>query len=144
KAILYTMQGFEELDAGSVSKASASLASAEQLSADLPEVRLLRAYVLAESRNEDLKTKELQDARKVVGFEYPGGRINQYAGALANLDRARKRLAEQGVLHPFRGASFDRRVTELEQKIRGFYPYEVEWFAGKGGLIELSSEGGQK
>lgn len=144
KAILYTMQAFEELDAGSVVKAQASLASAEQLGEDLPEVRLVRAYVLAELRNEDLKTKELQEARKVVGFEYPGGRINQYAGALASLDRARKRVAEQGVLHPFRGAGFDRRATELEQKIRAFYPHEVEWFAGKGGMIELFAEGGQK
>ncbi|MFO7561798.1 MAG: hypothetical protein R6X02_04090 [Enhygromyxa sp.] len=144
KAILYAVQVFEELEGGSLSKAQSYLDQAEQIAADLPEVRLARAYVLAESRNDDLKTKELQDARKVAGFDYPGGRINQYAGALAHLDRARKRLAEQGVLHPFRGPEFERRATELEQKISGFYPYEVEWFSGKGGVIELIAEGGQK
>jgi thioredoxin-like negative regulator of GroEL len=144
KAILLTIQAFEALDSGGLAKAQDYLAQAEQIAADLPEVRLVRAYVLAESRNEDLKTKELQDFRKIAGFEYPGGRVNQYAGALANLDRARSRLAEQGVLHPFRGPEFDRRVAELGQKLKAFYPYEVVWFSGKGGLIELIAEGGQK
>lgn len=144
KAILYTIEAFAALDGGSVPKAEGFLAEAEQLSADLPEVRLVRAYVLAESRNDELKTKELQEARKIAGFEYPGARVNQYAGALAYLDRSRKRLAEQGVLHPFRGPEFERRATELDQKIRTFYPYEVAWFSGEGGMIELLAEGGQK
>lgn len=144
KAILYAVQVFEEIDGGALAKAQGYLAQAEQLGEDLPEVRLARAYVLAESRNEDMKAKELQEARKIAGFNYPGGRVNQYAGALAHLDRARKRLIEQGVLHPFRGPEFERRATELEQKIRAFYPYEIVWFSGKGGLIELISEGGQK
>lgn len=144
KAILYSIQAFEALDSGSLPKAAGYLAEAEQIAADLPEVRLARAYVLAESRNEDLKAKEIQDARKIAGFDYPGARVNQYPGALANLDRARKRLAEQGVLHPFRGPEFDRRASELEQKIRAFYPYEVAWFSSDGGMIELIAEGGQK
>lgn len=144
KAILFAVQAFQALDSGSLPKAEGYLAEAEQLAADLPEVRLARAYVLAESRNDELKTKELQEARKIAGFEYPGARVNQYAGALAYLDRARKRLAEQGVLHPFRGPEFDRRTNELEQKIRAFYPYEVAWFSSKGGMIELFAEGGQK
>jgi Tfp pilus assembly protein PilF len=143
KAILLTAEGFEALDAGTLAKAQASLEEAERLAEDLPEVRLLRAYVLAESRNE-LKAKELQEVRKIAGFDYPGARVNQYPGALAYLDRARKRLAEQGVLHPFRGPEFQRRMTELEQKIRAFYPYEVEWFSSKGGVIEIIAEGGQK
>ncbi|HVH97702.1 MAG TPA: tetratricopeptide repeat protein [Enhygromyxa sp.] len=144
KAILYSIQAFQALEAGSIPKAEAALAEAEQLAADLPEVRLARAYVLAESRNDELKTKELQEARKIAGFDYPGARVNQYPGALAYLDRARKRIAEQGVLHPFRGPEFDRRASELEQKIRAFYPYDVEWFSGDGGMIELIAEGGQK
>jgi thioredoxin-like negative regulator of GroEL len=144
KAILYATQAFQALDSGSLPKAEGYVAEAEQLAADLPEVRLARAYVLAESRNDELKTKELQEARKIAGFEYPGARVNQYAGALAYLDRARKRIAEQGVLHPFRGPEFDRRASELDQKIRAFYPYEVEWFSSNGGMIELIAEGGQK
>jgi thioredoxin-like negative regulator of GroEL len=143
KTILYTQQVFEALEAGNLAKAESYLASAEALVADLPEVRLARAYVLAERRS-DLKQKELQEARSLAAFSYPGGRINQYSGALANLDRARKRIAEQGVLHPFRGFDFDRRLAELDQKIREFYPYEVVWYSGKGALIELIAEGGQK
>jgi tetratricopeptide (TPR) repeat protein len=144
KAILFTISAFEAIDSGSIVKAQEHLASAAAIVEDLPEVRLVRAYVLAESRNEDLKTKELQDFRKIASFEYPGGRVNQYAGALANLDRARTRLAEQGVLHPFRGPEFDRRAKELDQKLKAFYPYEVVWFPGKGGMIEIIAEGGQK
>jgi thioredoxin-like negative regulator of GroEL len=144
KAILYTIEVFTALEAGSVSKAEDALDKAESLAHDIPEVRLARAYVLAETRNDDMKAKELQEARKIAGFEYPGGRVNQYAGALANLDRARDRFKEQGVLHPFRGPEWDRRATELETKLRAFYPYQVEWFAADGGMIELFSEGGQK
>ncbi len=144
KAILYTIRAFEALDGGSVNKAERYVEEAEELADDLPEVRLARAYVLAEQRNGDLRTKELQEARKLAGFDYPGGRINRYPSALAHLDRARKRFKEQGVLHPFRGPEFERRATELEQKIKAFYPYEVEWFSAKGGMIEIFAEGGQK
>lgn len=144
KAILYAMQAFEALDAGTVSKAESYVEQAEELAADIPEVRLARAYMLAEQRNDDLKAKEVQEARKVAGFDYPGARVNQYPRALAHLDRARKRLAEQGVLHPFRGPGFEQRAADLEQKIRAFYPYEVEWFSAEGGMIEIFSEGAQK
>jgi tetratricopeptide (TPR) repeat protein len=144
KAILHTMEAFVALEAGNLSKAEAYVEEAEQLAADLPEVRLARAYVLAEQRNDDLKAKEVQEARKIAGFDYPSARVNQYPRALAHLDRARKRAKEQGVLHPFRGPEFDRRATELDQKIRAFYPYEVEWFSAEGGMIEIFSEGGQK
>jgi thioredoxin-like negative regulator of GroEL len=144
EAILHAMQVFEALEAGSLAKAVSYLGEAEQLAADLPEVRLARAYVLAEQRNDDIKTKELVEARNTAGFAYPGGRVNQYPGALANLDRARKRLAEQGVLHPFRGPEFARRADELSQKLSAFYPYKVSWYPAEGGVIELTSEGGQK
>ncbi len=144
KAILHTIEVFAALDAGSLSKANAALERAEALADDLPEVRLARAYVLAEERNGELRTKEIQEARGIAGFDYPGGRINQYPGALAHLDRARNRAKEQGVLHPFRGPEFEAKAKALEDKIRGFYPYEVEWFSADGGLIEIFAEGGQK
>jgi len=99
--------------------------------------------VLAQSRNEDLTTSEMRDARKSGTVDYPKGRINQYPGALAYLDRARDRVREQGVLHPFRGPGFDQRAAELEQEIKTFYPYEVEWYSGTGGLVEIVAPGGQ-
>lgn len=144
KAILYTLLAHEQLAAGSIPRAAAHIADANTLAGDLPEVHLAQAYLLTESRNTDLKTKDIQDARKTAAFSYPGGRINQYPGALAHLDRGRKRIAEQGALHPFRGPDFDRRAAELEQKLGEFYPYAVEWFAGDGAVIELFAEAGQK
>src|SRR5690606_30988901 len=117
---------------------------AEEIAADLPEVRLARAYVMSEQRNDNLSRKDIQEARKLSAFAYPGGRINQFPGALAHIDRARKRIKEQGVLHPFRGPDLDRRLAELETKLAEFYPYEVQWFAGEGGMLELVAEGGQK
>jgi len=144
KAILYTLLAFEMIDAGNVNKAASHVAEATKLASELPEVHLARAYVLAGQRNESLTRKDLQEARKTAAFSYPGGQINQYPGALAHLDRARKRLTEQGALHPFRGPDLNRRVAELEQKIAAFYPYEVEWFTGSGAVLELLAEGGQK
>ena len=144
EAILAAMQVFGYLAEGKMAKVYSSLDTAQRKGFDLPEVNLARAYVLAESRNEDMKTDAMKDARKMAGFEYPKGRINQYAGALAYLDRARDRVREQGVLHPFRGPGFDARAAELEQKIKAFYPHDVEWYAGKGGMIEIIAESGQK
>lgn len=145
QAILYALRVFEELDAGKMAKVYESLDKAQRLGPDVPEVLLARACVLAESRNEDVKkVSDLQDVRKLSGFTWPGGRINQYGGALAYLDRARRQVKEQGVLHPFRGPGFEARATALKDKIAAFYPYKVTWRSGSGALLELSSEGGQK
>lgn len=145
QAILYALKVFAEIDGGKMAKAYESLDKAQQLGPDLPEVLLARACVLAESRNEDIKkVSDLQDVRKLSGFSWPGGRINQYGGALAYLDRARKQIKTQGVLHPFRGPGFEARATALKDKIAAFYPYKVQYHSGSGALLELSSEGGQK
>lgn len=145
QAILYALLVFESIEEGKMSKAYDALDKAQRLGPSLPETMLARAWVLAESRNEDLKKKdELADVRKLSGFSYPQGRINQYPGALAYLDLARRQVREQGVLHPFRGPGFDTRVNELKDKIMGFYPYSVSYFGGGGGMIELVSEDEQK
>ncbi len=145
QAILYALRTLEELDAGKMAKVYESLDKAQQLGPNLPEVLLARACVLAESRNEDIKKiEDLQDVRKLSGFSWPGGRINQYGGALAYLDRARRQVKEQGVLHPFRGPGFEVRATALKDKIAAFYPYKVQYHAGSGALLELASENGQK
>jgi tetratricopeptide (TPR) repeat protein len=145
QAILYALKTLEELDAGKMAKVYESLDKAQRLGPDLPEVLLARACVLAESRNEDIKkVGDLQDVRKLSGFVWPGGRINQYGSALAYLDRARRSVKEQGVLHPFRGPGFEARAVALKEKIVAFYPYKVQWQSGSGAMLELASENGQK
>jgi tetratricopeptide (TPR) repeat protein len=145
QAILWSLKVFEELDAGKMAKVYESLDKAQRLGPDLPEVLLARACVLAESRNEDIKkVGDLQDVRKLSGFAWPGGRINQYAGALAYLDRAHKQVKAQGVLHPFRGPGFEARAKALKDKVTAFYPYKVQFHSGTGALLELASETGQK
>jgi tetratricopeptide (TPR) repeat protein len=145
QAILYSLKVFEELDAGKMAKVYESLDKAQRLGPDLPEVLLARACVLAESRNEDIKkVGDLQDVRKLSGFAWPGGRINQYGGALAYLDRAYRQVKAQGVLHPFRGPGFEARATALKDKVSAFYPYKVQFHSGSGALLELASENGQK
>ncbi|MFV8753008.1 tetratricopeptide repeat protein [Nannocystaceae bacterium ST9] len=143
-AILHSLDAIALVEAGDVPKALIALEKAEAKDDDLPEVHLARAYVLAEQRNEDLKKKDLQDARATSAFSYPGGRVNQYAAALAHLDRARSLIVAQGVLYPWRGAGFDGKAEALRAKIKAFYPYEVTWYEGKGGLLELTAEAGQK
>ncbi len=144
RAILHATDAIASIEAGNAPKAIAALDKAEAVDADLPEVHLARAYLLAETRSEDLSKKQLQEARELSAFTYPGGRINQYAGALAHIDRARQVISKQGIFHPWRGPNFEPKLTALEQKIKAFYPYEVRWYDGKGGLLEVASEGGQK
>lgn len=145
EAILYALRCIEEVEEGKLAKAYDSLAKAQQLGPDLPEVYVARAYVLAESRNEDIKkAADLRDVRKLSEFSYPQARINQYPSALAYLDLAKRRVRAQGVLHPFRGPGYETRVSELHDRIKAFYPYEVSYYASGGGMIELVSEDGQK
>jgi tetratricopeptide (TPR) repeat protein len=143
-AILHALDTIAMVEAGDMAKAALALERAEAKADDLPEVHLARAYLLAETRNEDLKKKELQDARAMSSISYPGGRVNQYAAALAHLDRARSLVTTQGLLHPWRGPGFDAKVEALHTKLKAFYPYEVTWYEGKGGLLEIAAEGGQK
>lgn len=143
-AILHSLDAIAQVEAGDVAKATLALERAEAKDDDLPEVHLARAYVLSELRNEELKKKELQDARTMSAFSYPGGRVNQYAAALAHIDRARSLIGAQGGLHPWRGPGFDAKLEALQTKIKAFYPYEVTWYEGKGGLLEIAAEGGQK
>lgn len=143
RMILHALDAIAQVEAGNLPKAWAALEKAEA-KGDVPEAHLARAYILAEERNEDLKKKELQEARSLSAFSYPGGRVNQYAAALAHLDRARSLVVAQGNLYPWRGPSFDAKVEALHKKIKAFYPYEVTWFDGKGGLLELASEAAQK
>ena len=144
EAILHSLEAFAAFDKGKIAKAEASIEKAEELAEDLPEVRLAQAYLLAETRNDDLSKDEAKEVRSQDLVDYPRGRINQYPGALAHLARARELIVEQGVLHSLRGFGFDQRVEALDKKL-AFYPYEVEWYAGdKGGLIELFGESGQK
>ncbi len=143
-AILFSLEAIAMVEAGDLAKGWASLEKAEAKDDDLPEVHLARAYLLAEERNEDLKKKDLQDARTMSSFSYPGGRVNQYASALAHLDRARGLVVAQGGLYPWRGAGFDSKLEALRAKIKAFYPYEVTWYEGKGGLLEIAAEAGQK
>ncbi len=141
--ILWSLQAIQEVENGKLAKAADAIEKAELSAPLLPELALAKAYMLASLRNEDLKRSELQDARKLSGFEYPGGRINQYPSALAHLARATELIDKQGPLHAWRGAGFDRRLAALTTKL-AFFPYKVGWWAGKGGMIEIVAEGGQK
>ncbi|EDM81322.1 hypothetical protein PPSIR1_40600 [Plesiocystis pacifica SIR-1] len=143
-AILWSMQAMAYIDEGKLAKAESALESAEGYVASNPELHLAQAMILAETRSDDLKKSELQEARDIAGFKYPSGRVNQVPGALAHLARAEALKVEQGVLHPWRGGGFDKRVTDLRAKL-AFYPYAVQWYEGKkGGLVELVSKGGQQ
>lgn len=143
EAILWTMEALSDIDAGKNSRAEDDLAKAERLAAELPEVHVVKAYLAADERTDVLRKDDMRDARQLGQVDYPGGRINAYPTALAHLARAKQLVEKQGVLHPWRGGGFDKRVKDLEAKL-AFYPYEVEWYAGKGGMIELLAEGGQK
>lgn len=142
-AILWSLQALADLDEGKLKTAEESLDKAEGFADGIPEVALARAYVMAEQRNDDLKKAELKDARKLDPIEYPNGRINRYPRALAELAHALALIDAQGPLHAWRGAGFDQRVEALKQKL-AFYPYEVRWHDGKGGLIEIVAASEQK
>jgi tetratricopeptide (TPR) repeat protein len=127
EALLLTVRANKLIDSGQLTAARAALDRAENLAADLLEVRLVSAELLAKTRFRGLTRSAAEEFRRIGAFRYPGGRINHYAEALAELDWIRRYYDEKEARHPLRGPEFARRLEALEKEIRAFYPYDVAY-----------------
>jgi tetratricopeptide (TPR) repeat protein len=142
QALLLTVRVHKLIEIGQLTAARAVLDRAENTAADLLEVRLASAELLSKTRFRGLTRSAAEEFRRIGAFRYPGGRINHYGEALAELDWIRRYYDEKAQKHPLRGPEFASRLEALEKEIRAFYPYDVKYAGDASAVLTLRRAGG--
>jgi tetratricopeptide (TPR) repeat protein len=122
--------------------AQAALAASGREFPDLLEVRLVKAEILARTRIDGLTRTDAKEFRRLKTYSVPGGVVNRYAEALAELEWARARWEEESVrLDPLRMPAFGARLGALEATLRSFYPFKVRKLPGKNPRVAIYNRG---
>lgn len=127
-ALLFAMEVDAITATGKLGNAPTLVDYAQRADGTLPEVHVATAQVLALTPFDDMLKKEASDLRKLGLVSYPRGKQKPVrAGeALSELALAKKALAEQDELYPFRDPAAQTRLDATEAKLKEFYPYPVE------------------
>jgi tetratricopeptide (TPR) repeat protein len=139
-AILATLEVDQLLEQGKVKPAEAALERAKALGADLPEVHVAIAQLLAQT-TPDLRGAELKELQGKGLISYPGGRVTRVGEALSELDWARQQIRGLGPAYPYRGPGTQERIDALQAKIRAFYRYEVRFQGDPTTVLVLRNPG---
>jgi tetratricopeptide (TPR) repeat protein len=142
-AILESMTVHARLAEGDVEAAKAALARAQAAHGEQPEVHVALAEILTVSPIENLPKKVAKELKKSGMVRYPNDAINRYGEALSELAWAREQAKGLGEGHLFRGPGSDGRMDKLEQRIRAFYPFAVEFNPDSTAILQLRGSGGQ-
>jgi tetratricopeptide (TPR) repeat protein len=126
RALVETVYAAKMMGIGQFTAAGGAVEKAMKIDPNLLETRLVRAELLAETRLPDLRKVWAENFREIATYSYPGGRINCYGQALAEL-RAIQVMFDEAAQRDFlRGPSVGKRIAALEQRITAFYPFAVE------------------
>jgi len=136
RALVETVYAQKMMGIGQFTAAAGAVEKAAKIDPNLLETRLSRAEILAETRLTDLRKTWAENFREIATYSYPGGRINFYGQALAELRAVQAMFDENAQRDFLRGPSVGKRIAALEQRITGFYPFAVEARSdGKAALI---------
>ncbi|HVI03895.1 MAG TPA: tetratricopeptide repeat protein [Enhygromyxa sp.] len=145
RALVETVYARKMIGIGQLSAARTAVEKAERYDPTLLETHLVRAELEAESRFPELKKTWAENFREIATYSYPGGRINNYARALAELRFIQAKFDDAAARDYLRAPAFQKRVEQLEAKIKAFYPYEAELAdaADKTTLVFAREESGE-
>ena len=140
-ALLFSMEVDKITASGSLGSAPDLVSYAQRADGSLPEVHVASAQVLTLTSFDDMLKKEAKDLRKLGLVKYPKGKHKpvRAAEALSELAWARKALAEQDKLYPFRDPATQTRLDAAEAKLKEFYPFPVERVAEPKAVIVLKN-----
>lgn len=141
-AILESMVVAEKLAAGDEEGARAALARAQAASAETPEVHVAIAELLVVTPVPGLKKNLVKQLRKTGLIQYPGDTVNRYGEALSELAWAREQARGLGEGYLFRGPGTEKRMDDLERKIRTFFPFPVEFNADATAILKIRFKSG--
>jgi hypothetical protein len=145
RALVETVYARKMMGIGQFSAARGAVEKAERYAPDLLETRLARAELEVETRFPELKKTWAETFREIGTFSYPGGRINNYGRALAELRAIQAKYDDAAARDYLRAPAFQKRVEQLDAKIEAFYPYEAKLAeaADKTGLVFAREESGE-
>ena len=144
RATVETAYAAKMMGIGQFAAARSAIQRAERYAPDLLETRLARAELQAETRFEGLKKRWAESWREMAAFRYPGGRINQYGQALAQLRWVQKHYSKTEAGDYLRGPSLAARMEALEARIKAFYPYEATARDDGKTVLVLTRKGGSE
>lgn len=125
RALVETVYAAKMMEIGQFTAAGTAVEKAVKIDPNLLETKLARAELLAETRLEDLRKVWAEQFREIATYSYPGGRINFYGRALAELRTVQAMFDENAQRDFLRGPSVGKRIAALEQRITAFYPFAV-------------------
>jgi Tfp pilus assembly protein PilF len=130
---------------GQFSAARSAVEKAERYDPNLLETHLVRAEIEVETRFDGLKKSWAESFREIASFSYPGGRINNYGRALAELRFIQSKYDDAAARDYLRAPAFQTRVEQLEAKLEAFYPYDAQLAEApdKTGLLLTREESGE-
>ncbi len=139
-AILAALRAIDYVEGGKLDAAKTELELAKRNGADLPEVHIAIAAYLS-ATEPSLYKKEASALRKTGLVKYPGGNVVRAAEALSELVWSRQQLEGLGTGYPYRAPGIEQTLASLETKIKGFYPFAVNFFGEPQTVIVLSNQG---
>jgi len=137
EALVWATRAQEQFDRGQFIAARVALDRAAQLAPMLPDVHLVEARMRARARMPDLTKTDIERFRELATVSYPGNKITQAARALAHLDFLRRELGPKETRDVLHLPRFLASLTELEQEIRAYYPFEVKFTREAAPAVEL-------
>jgi tetratricopeptide (TPR) repeat protein len=142
-AILASAKVHQLVAAGKVDAARASLEVAKAKGADLPEVHIANADVLAvtELSLPGVWKRDLKEVRARGLVKYPNNRITRLGEALSELDWARQAITTKGAEQQFRGPGTQKRLEELQAKLAKLYPFTVKHKEKAGAALVFTNKG---
>ena len=140
-AILSALEVDRLVLAGQLDAARTELEQARKRAADLPEVHIAAAQVLARTPLSELSKAEQAEVRKVGLVSYPQNRITRVAEALSELDWSRQQIRGLGTTYPYRAPDTTRRIDALEKELKAFYPYPVKFQGDPRAVLVLRNTG---
>ncbi len=142
RGLVETVYAQKMMEIGQFTAAAGAVEKAIKIDPTGLETKLARAELLAETRLEDLRKIWAENFREIGAYAYPGGRINTYGQALAELRTVQAMFDETAQRDFLRGPSVGKRIAALEQRITAFYPYAAEARPdGKAAIVLTRKEG---
>jgi tetratricopeptide (TPR) repeat protein len=141
RAILLSLRVEEQLASGDLAGAKASLAEAQKVEPDLPEVHLATAHVLARTVVSGVDARELQALRgKKAIVRYPGD-VLRYGEALSEIDFVKAELTKRRKTTLFTAPWIGAATEKLESQLFRVYPHNVKFREQAEPLVVLFNGG---
>lgn len=139
-AILRAMEAVKLLESGRTDDAARELAAAKKIDADVPEVHVAEARILAATPVPGLSKADAKALRSGL-IAYPA-EPTSVGEALSELAWARKQISGQGDVYPYRAPNTIKQMQDLETQLTAYYPFKVEFQAEAIAVLVVSGKSG--